>query len=56
MASNSRSCRNAQPTSAGLKQLEKAPIEITPIPSTANALSQASTSVSAPAVYTQEDL
>ena len=56
MASNSRSCRNAQQASAGSNQPEEVPVETTPTPSTASAPSQVPASAPAPALYTQKDL
>ena len=56
IASNSHSCRNTQQALAGSNQLEKAPVEIIPILSTASALSQVSALASTPALHTQENL
>ena len=56
MASNSRSCKNAQQASARLNQPKEASVETTPTPSTVSASSQAAFSALAPALYTKEDL
>ena len=56
MASNFRSCRNAQQASAGSNQPKEATVETTQTRSTASVLSQAPASVPAPALYTKEDL
>ena len=56
MASNSRSCRNAQQASARSNQPEKALVETTLTHNTATAPPQAPDLVPAPALYIQKDL
>ena len=56
MASNFRSCRNAQHASAGSNQPKEVLVETTSIPSTASAPSEASALALATTLYTQEDL